>query len=465
MPRRELAADQGRHRAQLHHRLGDPAAGVLQQPGAQLLDLLRGCPRADDDALAAGAVDRLHHEFVEPVEHLLAMTGVFAAPGVDVGQDRLLRQVVADEVGQVGVDELVVGHAVTDRVGDRDIAAPCRVEQAGHAEHRITPEMNGIQEVVVDPAVDDVHRNQPVGRAHADPSGLRDQVASLHEAHPHQPRQQRVLEVRRVVGARRQHHDRRVAHTGRRTGPQGREQLGGVLRDRADAVVRERLGQPGRHRAPVRHHVRDTGRDAHIVLEHPEVTVGVADQVDAGDVHTHPRGRVDALRGAQEVRAAGDDTARDHTVVEHLTLAVDIGEECFKRPNSLCHASFHPRPCLVVDEARDDVDRERAFLTTDVEGDALVEIGVREIVGPRAQIVRRELFDLSAQLRVCRARLAAVGIHLVIGVRSRPIRLEDPCHACEPSAIVLRPCFSCEASLCDRRRRSPPEERPTFSSS
>ena len=55
--------------------------------------------RADHDALAAGAVDRLDHQLVEPVEHLVEVVGLLEPPGVDVGQDRLLAEVVADRSG------------------------------------------------------------------------------------------------------------------------------------------------------------------------------------------------------------------------------------------------------------------------------------------------------------------------------------------------------------------------------
>ena len=57
-------------------------------------------------------------------------SGVAHPPGVDVAEHRLLGEVVADQVGHVGVDELVVGDAVADRVGEGDVAGPGRVDQA-----------------------------------------------------------------------------------------------------------------------------------------------------------------------------------------------------------------------------------------------------------------------------------------------------------------------------------------------
>ena len=86
------------------------------------------------------------------------MVGVSHPLGVDVAQDRLLAEVVPDEVRHVGVEQLVVGDAVADRVGDRDVAGPGGVDEAGAPEQRVGPELDRVEELVVDPAVDDVDR-------------------------------------------------------------------------------------------------------------------------------------------------------------------------------------------------------------------------------------------------------------------------------------------------------------------
>ena len=85
-------------------------------------------------------------------------SGVVQPVGLDVRQHRLLVEVVADQVGHVGVEQLVVGDAVADRVGDGDLAGPGGVEHAGAADHRVGPEVHRVEELVVDPAVDDVDR-------------------------------------------------------------------------------------------------------------------------------------------------------------------------------------------------------------------------------------------------------------------------------------------------------------------
>lgn len=255
--RRHRAIDVRRHGGELDHGLGDPGPRVLRDPAAQIVELGAVRLGPDDDALATRAVDRLDDQLVEAVHHLLAGVRVTEAPGVDVLEDRLLREVVADQVGDIGVDELVVGYAVADRVGERHLAAARGVDQAGAAEQRVTAEVHRVEELVVDAAVDDVHRLEAVGGAHHDPAATALQVASLDELDAHRARQQGVLEVGAVVDARRQHDDRRVGDAGRGRGPQRGEESLRVARDRPDPVVREGLRQRCGDRAAVRHDVRD----------------------------------------------------------------------------------------------------------------------------------------------------------------------------------------------------------------
>ena len=99
--------------------------------------------RPDHQALAARAVDRLDDELVEAVEHLLERLRVLEPPGVDVREQRLLGEVVPDEVGQVGVDELVVGDAVADRVRDRHVAEARGEHQPRGAEHESARNCSG----------------------------------------------------------------------------------------------------------------------------------------------------------------------------------------------------------------------------------------------------------------------------------------------------------------------------------
>ena len=295
------SVDVRRDGAQLDHRLRDPRPWVGHHLGAQLVELRPGRLRPDHDALAAGSVHRLHHQLVEAVHHLFAVVGVSEPPGVDVLQDRLLVEVVAHEVGEVGVGQLVVGHPVADRVGDRHVACACGVEQSRATEQRVAAEVHRVEELVVDPAVDHVHRLEALRRTHHHAAAPALEVTTLDQLDAHGAGQQRVLEVRAVEHPGGEDDDVGVGDTGRCSSTQGREQLLGVAGNRPDPVLGERLRQRGGDRAPVGHHVGDTGGDPHVVLEHPELALVVADQVDAADVDAHAVGWLDAGGGAVEV--------------------------------------------------------------------------------------------------------------------------------------------------------------------
>src|SRR6185436_5537555 len=117
MARLQAILDESRHCGELDHRLRDPAARVLLDPTAQRIQLGLGSTRADHDALATGAVHWLHDEIVEAIQYLLASFVILQPPGIDIGENRVLTKVILDQIRDVGVDQLVVGHSVTDGVG------------------------------------------------------------------------------------------------------------------------------------------------------------------------------------------------------------------------------------------------------------------------------------------------------------------------------------------------------------
>ena len=97
----------------------------------------------------------------------------------------------------------------------RDVAGPGGVDQAGAAEQRVGAEVHRVEELVVDAAVDHVHRLEALRGAHQHPAAAAHQVAALDELDAHRAGQQGVLEVGGVVDARREHDDGRVGDAGR----------------------------------------------------------------------------------------------------------------------------------------------------------------------------------------------------------------------------------------------------------
>ena len=65
-------------------------------------------------------------------EDVAAVQVVDAEEGLHAGDQRILAEVVADDVGHVGVHGLVVGDARTGSVGDRDVARTPRPDEPGN---------------------------------------------------------------------------------------------------------------------------------------------------------------------------------------------------------------------------------------------------------------------------------------------------------------------------------------------
>ena len=283
----EVGAVVGGRGRQLHDLLRDPAAGIVDDGSPHVGELLVAGLRPDHEAVPAGAVDGLAHDAVEPVEHGVALVVVLEVVGRDVRQDRLLTEVVLDHLRHVRVDGLVVGDAVADRVREGDVAGPCRVEDAGHADEGVPPELQRVEEVVVDAAVDHVHPLQTLGGAHPDQTVAAQEVSALDQLDAHLAGQEGVLEVGRVVDAGGEHDHGGVVGARRGGGEQRVQEPGRVLGDRPHPLPGEELGQHVGHGPAVLDDVGDARRRAEVVLEHPEHAVLVADQVDAGHVDPH----------------------------------------------------------------------------------------------------------------------------------------------------------------------------------
>ena len=211
-----------------------------------------------------------------------------------MSQQRLLAQVVADQVGHVGVDQLVVGDPVADRVGDRHVPGPGRVDDAGAADHRVGAELQRVEEVVVDPAVDDVHRAQSLRGVHVHPVAGADQVARPRPApRPSAGPAGRARSRRRCATPGVSTTTNGSATPARRGRAQRGEQLGRVLVDRVDPLLGEQRREGPGHRQPVLDDVADPGRDPDVVLQHPELA---RPRPGSGRCRPHGRGPRSAAR-------------------------------------------------------------------------------------------------------------------------------------------------------------------------
>ena len=217
--------------------------------------------------------------------------------------------------------------------------------QAGHAEHRIRPEHQRIEEVVVDAAVDHVDALRPLGGAHVDDVVAHEEVATLDQLDAELVGEEGVLVVGRVERPRRHQRDGRLGRRGRRReAAQRRQQLVGIVLDGRDARLGEEVGEEPHHHVAVLQHVGDAGRRARIVLQDVEVLVVGPDDVDAGDLHVDVVRQLDAHHFRAERRVLVDEILRHDAGADDLGLGVDVGEEGVERGDALGQASREQRP-------------------------------------------------------------------------------------------------------------------------
>ncbi len=375
MTRRHAFLDAGRAGRQRQRRLGDEVLGIGLELGAKHRDHCLVGLRADQHAIAARAVDLLDHEIVEMIEDVGQVFRLPAPPRRHVLQDGLLAEKEFHDLRHVAVDRLVVGDTGADRIGERQVAGLVDCHQAGHAQRRIRTEGQWIEEVVVDPPVDDVDALEPFGGAHIGDLAFNDHVATFNQLDTELVGEERVLVIGRVVDAGREQRDRRIGGSGLgRHRFQGGEQFVRVVLDRRHAMAREQLREQPHHDLAVLQHVGDAGRCARIVLQNIE-GVGVdPHDIDAGDMN------VDVVGNAKPVHFRTEDRVLEYEILRHdagaqyLAAPVDILDVEVDRLNALLKAGAQRGPFGGRDDARQHVEGNQPFgrvrFAVDREGDA-----------------------------------------------------------------------------------------------
>ena len=378
VPRGEAAVDRlGGHGREVDQLLSDPALGLGLDPARLCLAVGGAGVGADEHALAAGLGGRLDHELVDPREDVAARRVVLEQVGGNVVEDRLLAQVEADHLGNVVIDRLVVGDPGPDRVGDRHRPRPIGADEAGNAEQRVRAELERIDVVIVEAAVDRMHALQAGGGAHVADGVAHDQVGRLDELDAHLTRDERVLEVGAVRRARGPHDHGGIGVGGRRHGPQGVEQEPGVVVDRPYPVSGEQLGHESCHGDAVLEHVGDARGRADIVFEHSPAAVAAADEVATGNVAVDAARRTHAVDGPGEARPAHDQRPRDDARPDDLVRVVDVVDERVQGADPLRQSALDRRPLLGGEDAGHQIEGEGTVATLAVgpgnlEGDPLL---------------------------------------------------------------------------------------------
>ena len=139
------------------------------------------------------------------------------------------------------------------------------------------------------------------------------------------------------------------------------------------------------HDLAVLEHIRDARGRAHIVLEHEEIALAGADEIDAGDMGVDPVGRLDAVHLGPVGRVEQHEFRRHEAGLDDLLVVIDVVEEDVDRLHPLDAAALHEFPFGPGENARDEIEGDqplgRAAFGIDREGDA----------EPAEQLLRRRL--------------------------------------------------------------------------
>ena len=207
-----------------------------------------------------------------------------------------------------------------------------------------------------------------------------------------------MLEVGGVEDAGGQHH-----HMGRLLPARGhrlqrRAQHLPVLLHRLHGVVVEQPAARLGHGRPVLDHVGDAAGIAQVVLQHPVAAIGIAHDVDAGDIAVRPVRHRDAHCVALEAPRRHDQPFRHHPVGDRGGVAaVQVVEEAVEGGHPLGESPLEFLPFQRRDQPGKEVHRPdplgALLVAVDGEGDALAAELVGDETFEPPQFARVELTE------------------------------------------------------------------------
>ena len=203
-----------------------------------------------------------------------------------------------------------------------------------------------------------MHALRPVRRAHVDGVVLHEEIRAFDQLDAHLLGQERVLEIRGVVRARRQHGHGRALLPGRREPVEIGEQQVRVMLDRAYPLRGEQLRKEPHHHLAVLQHVGNARRHAQIVLEHVELARTGADEVDAGDVRIDSAGNLDSLHFGAILGVRQHAFRRHDARLEDRLIVVDVAQERVEGLHPLLQSAIEHFPFVAGNDPRDEIERE-----------------------------------------------------------------------------------------------------------
>ncbi len=203
-----------------------------------------------------------------------------------------------------------------------------------------------------------------------------------------------MLEISRVVDAWGEQHDLRVQHAFGRNLGQRFAQAPAVIIDRHQRHAGEQIGEGAAHEVAILNHIGDAGRRPGIIFEHPEVTLLVADDVDAADMDIGAETDGEILHLRPVIGIPEYEIGRNDAIAQDVAFVVYVMQEGVDGRHALLDAGFKLAPFGGGDDPRNAVEREDAIdgcrIGIDGEGDPETHEVVFCCLGPGPKPVQSD---------------------------------------------------------------------------
>ncbi len=291
------------------------------------------------------------------LEHVVALARLAAPPGRDARDRELLVEEVAAQARQEAQERVALDEARAERVADHDLARARGLQEARHADHRVRAQLERIAELGADPAHDEIDRLEALDGLQIHAVVADREVRALDDAEAEIAREVRVLEViLRFLPRRQEHRERRIAVAEAQEALRERAEK---AREPAHVALREHLGQGLRRHDAILERVARARRRLRAVAEHPPAPVRRAREVERDEVQVQVVAHADARARPQELRIAEHEPRRQHLVLEHALLAVEIDEQRIQEARALDHADLDRGPFVGIHQQREQVEMPR----------------------------------------------------------------------------------------------------------
>ena len=141
----------------------------------------------------------------------------------------------------------------------------------------------------------------------------------------------------------------------------GTQQMGGIVVDRLNSTALEQAREQPFHHPTVFEVVGHPRWTTQVVFQDTPGAIAIADQVEPGDVAPTVEGQVDALHLRSPTGGTFHVFPWDHTVVEDLLGAIDVGEEAVDGFQALQQSPLQGDPVAAADQPGQGIEGENPF--------------------------------------------------------------------------------------------------------